>query len=76
MLPATDLGNQLEADHEKTETIVRSGPWAGFEGTEPPSVSQEIPVQCGPLSLVEIQRGSVIIGREPPSVAPPVSVMP
>ena len=32
--------------------------------------------QCGPLSLVEIQRGSALIGRELHSVAPPVSLMP
>ena len=32
--------------------------------------------QCGPLSLVEIQRGSAVIGRELHSVASPVSLMP
>ena len=32
--------------------------------------------QCGPLSLVEAQRGSALIGRELHSVAPPVSLMP
>ena len=32
--------------------------------------------QCGPLSLVEIQRGSALIGRELHSVATPVSLMP
>ena len=32
--------------------------------------------QCGPLSLVEIQRGLALIGRELHSVAPPVSLMP
>ena len=32
--------------------------------------------QCGPLSLVEVQRGSSLIGRELHSVAPPVSLMP
>ena len=32
--------------------------------------------QCGPLSLVEIKRGSALIGRELHSVAPPVSLMP
>ena len=32
--------------------------------------------QCGPLSLVEVQRGSALIGRELHSVAPPVSLMP
>ena len=35
-----------------------------------------ISLQCGPLSLVEIQRGSALIGRELQSVAPPVSLMP
>ena len=29
------------------------------------------PTQCGPLSLVEAQRGSALIGRELHSVAPP-----
>ena len=32
--------------------------------------------QCGPLSLVEAQRGSALIGRELHSVVPPVSLMP
>ena len=32
--------------------------------------------QCGPLSLVEAQGGSALIGRELHSVAPPVSLMP
>ena len=32
--------------------------------------------QCGPLSLVEAQRGSALIGPELHSVAPPVSLMP
>ena len=32
--------------------------------------------QCGPLSLVEVQRGSALIGRELHRVAPPVSLMP
>ena len=32
--------------------------------------------QCGPLSLVETQRGSALIGRELHSVATPVSLMP
>jgi len=31
--------------------------------------------QCGPLSLVEIQRGSALIGRKLHSVATPVSLM-
>ena len=32
--------------------------------------------QCGPLSLIEVQRGSALIGRELHSVATPVSLMP
>ena len=32
--------------------------------------------ECAPLSLVEAQRGSVLIGRELNSVATPVSLMP
>ena len=34
------------------------------------------PRQCAPLSLVEAQRGSALIGREAHSVATPVSLMP
>ena len=34
------------------------------------------PLQCGPLSLVEIQRGLALIGRELYSVATPLSLMP
>ena len=33
-------------------------------------------LQCAPLSLVEAQRGSALIGRELHSVATPVSLMP
>ena len=32
--------------------------------------------QCGPLSLVEAQRGTSLIGQELHSVATPVSLMP
>ena len=83
MLPATDLGNQLEADHEKTQTIVRSGPWAGFEGTEPPSVSQETPAvvvgDVGDVGVVGVVGClcsiSVSAGYTEPSPSPAVSDM-
>ena len=40
-------------------------------------ISQSVrSAQSSPLSLVEVQRGSSLIGRELHSVAPPVSLMP
>ena len=52
--------------HWTVPHIVRGSRLAGH-------VSQ---VQCGPLSLVEVQRGSALIGRELHSVALPESLMP
>ena len=45
-------------------------------GVEDIMVVEATDRQCGPHSLVEVQRGSALIGRELHSVATPVSLMP
>ena len=73
-------GPGLGVDRTSTTSLVRNiigrHHWPGWPLSTHRNKLEVSPVQCGPLSLVEIQRGSVIIGREPPSVAPLVSLMP